>query len=216
MDYDQYYAETAAAFGEKPDRILRQFVKLLDSGARVLDVGAGQGRNTVYAARQGMRVHALEPSGVGADEIERCAHAEGLDVEVFRSGFEEFVLPGSPYDAILVFGLMPDLDRSQIAELCARVREWLRPEGLLWITGFTVEDPGFSEVARTLERIGVTSFRRADGGARTYLAREEILQIFTDFAVIHHWEGLGPEHRHGDGPVERHGRFEAVLRRGEG
>jgi len=159
----------------------------------------------------GYPVYCLRP-----DEIERCAHAEGLDVEVFRSGFEEFVLPGSPYDAILVFGLIPDLDRTQIAELCARVREWLRPEGLLWITGFTVEDPGFSEVARTLERIGVTSFRRADGGARTYLAREEILQIFTDFAVIHHWEGLGPEHRHGDGPVERHGRFEAVLRRGEG
>jgi len=35
----------------------------------------------------------------------------------------------------------------------------------------------------------------------------------TDFEVIHSWEGLGHEHRHGDGPLERHGLAAAVFRR---
>ena len=41
----------------------------------------------------------------------------------------------------------------------------------------------------------------------------ELVQLFPGFSVLHSWEGLGPEHRHGDGPVERHGRAEAILRR---
>ena len=31
------------------------------------------------------------------------------------------------------------------------------------------------------------------------------------FDAVHLWEGLGPEHRHGDGSPERHGKVEAVL-----
>ncbi len=37
--------------------------------------------------------------------------------------------------------------------------------------------------------------------------------LFVKLEVVHTWEGLGQEHRHGDGPTERHGLAEAVLRR---
>jgi hypothetical protein len=40
-----------------------------------------------------------------------------------------------------------------------------------------------------------------------------ILVEYAGLETIHSWEGLGPKHRHGDGPPERHGLAEAVLRR---
>jgi hypothetical protein len=30
---------------------------------------------------------------------------------------------------------------------------------------------------------------------------------------LHHWEGMGPEHRHGDSPMERHAMTEVVFQR---
>ena len=48
---------------------------------------------------------------------------------------------------------------------------------------------------------------------RTYLEPGELAGLFPDFELVHSWEGLTPEHRHGDGPPERHGRAEAVFRR---
>ena len=57
------------------------------------------------------------------------------------------------------------------------------------------------------------SFTDGPGKVRTYLEVGEILECFRGHEVIHHWEGTGPLHRHGDGPPERHELFEAVLRR---
>jgi len=56
------------------------------------------------------------------------------------------------------------------------------------------------------------SFMRDNGRVRTFIAPGKILELFSGWKPIAHWGGLGPGHRHGDGPLERHGRFETVLR----
>ena len=52
-----------------------------------------------------------------------------------------------------------------------------------------------------------------NGSLGTFLEPGEIVDLFRFLEVVDHQEFLGPEHRHGDGPPERHGRAEAVLRR---
>ena len=54
----------------------------------------------------------------------------------------------------------------------------------------------------------------SDGTVRTYLEPGELPKLFRGFSVVHYEERLGPEHRHGDGPPERHALAEAVMRRG--
>jgi hypothetical protein len=61
------------------------------------------------------------------------------------------------------------------------------------------------------DSIGKHSFGDGQGNLRTYLEAGQILDLFVDYRVVHHWEGLGPEHRHGDGPLERHALIEAVF-----
>ena len=65
---------------------------------------------------------------------------------------------------------------------------------------------------RTWERLGIRSFRSPDGDKyRLFLEKDEVLSLFFRWQPVHHWEGLGPVHRHGDGPAERHGEVEVVL-----
>ncbi len=198
-------------FGTSPERSLERFSDRLRPGSRVLDIGAGQGRNALYLARQRFTVHALEPSGVAAAELARTADAESLSLTVFPTTFESFAPPIETYAGILIFGLTPDLGRDAIHDLVVKIDQWSSPETLVWLTGFTTEDPAYPQHQASWTAVGKNSFLSPEGRIRTYLEPGEILQFFDGLSVIHHWEGLGPEHRHGEGPLEQHGLFDVVL-----
>jgi SAM-dependent methyltransferase len=209
--YDETYAAAAAVFGAEPDGLLAHHLGLLVRDLPVLDVGAGQGRNALFLARRGFAVDALEPSAVGAAQIAARAVADGLPVRVISGGFEDVPVEAN-YGTVLVMGLVPDLPEDQIPVLLERARGWLVPNGLLFVTGFTTEDPSF-ETWRRRRQVAATSFADEAGRVRTFLAPGAILTLATGFEPVVHQDALGPWHRHGDSPPERHARFEAVLRR---
>ena len=211
MVYDEQYADLDAVFGTEPEATLVEFAGRLPTDGVVLDVGAGQGRNLLYLARRSIEVHALEPSVVAADALKRQIARNGLPAKIFTDPFEEFAPVIRHYAGILVFGLTPDLEWPAIHALIASIRVWNAPGSLLWITGFTTEDPAHDRIRATWSAIGPNSYRNAEGRVRTHLAPGQILQLFSDHATLHHREGLGPEHRHGDGPTEQHGLYEAVF-----
>jgi cyclopropane fatty-acyl-phospholipid synthase-like methyltransferase len=194
VEYDERYAKVRDLFGAAPETILVRFADRLKPGAVVLDIGAGQGRNARFLAARGCTVHALEPSRVAAAALDH--------VTVFCSRFERFEPPVPAYDGILVFGLIPDLDPDSIRTLLGKIDAWGEDGTVVWVTAFTTSDPA-------CER------HRAAGVAsgRTYLEPGQILSMFERYTVLHHHEGLGPEHRHGADLPERHGICEAVLLR---
>ena len=212
FDYDDAYRSTSSYFGEAPDPLLDRFLGLVEAGAHVLDVGCGQGRNTLFLARRGRRVTAIDPSAVAIEQVTRHAAAEGVEINPVVGGFGNVDLEPQVFGAVMVFGLIPDLPGDRVKPLIGWARSKVANGGSLWLTGFTTEDPAFERHRNQWRSIDVNSFVSPDGMVRTYLAPGEILGSVSDAEVLHHWEGLGPEHRHGDGPVERHGRFEAIFR----
>jgi SAM-dependent methyltransferase len=211
MDYEENYAREPDFFGTEPDELLVEHRSLIERDLPVLDVGAGQGRNALYLARLGFAVDALEPSAAGAQQIAKAARVAGVPVRVLQQGFEAFRPPAHSYGAVLVFGLIPDLTREQVRTLLDGAQGWTAPGGLLFLTGFTTEDPSLA-YWREQSPVGVASFVDGGGRIRTFLEPGEVLRLTPGFTPVFHREGLGLEHRHGDGPPERHGRFEAVLR----
>jgi 2-polyprenyl-3-methyl-5-hydroxy-6-metoxy-1,4-benzoquinol methylase len=211
MSYDESYARVPEFFGAEPDELLVEHGALIGIDLPVLDVGAGQGRNALYVARLGHAVDALQPSATGARQIAETARATGLPVRVLQQGFEDFLHPAHAYGAVLAFGVIPDLTREQVGTFLDRARGWTARGGLLFLTGFTTEDPSLAHW-REQNQVGAVSFVDGTGRIRTFLEPGEVLRLTRGFTPVFHREGLGPEHRHGDGPPERHGRFEVVLR----
>ena len=210
--YDSSYRQ-ADYFGSEPSPLLSRFADWIPSGARVLDIGAGQGRNTLPLARSGCRVTALEPSAVGLEIIGERAAAENLAVELVAQDFVSYK-PDGVFDVILCFGLIQILSYDESASLVTRLHQWLRSGGNLFLTAWHKGDPSFEQLVASWERLGIRSFRSPDGTEhRLFLEHCEILKLFFRWQTVHHWEGLGQEHRHGAGPSERHGEIEVVLPR---
>jgi len=211
--YDDYYRSTPEVFGSAPNPVLVQHAELIDPSATALDIACGQGRNSFFLARNGMTVHALDSSIEAVRAVNAVTVEEGLAIRTIHCGFADFQPEAGGYGAILVFGLIPDLKRDDVAALVTTVEKALAPKGLLFITAFGTWDPAFENHQREWTEDSENSFCSLDGVVRTYLEPGELVALFPGLEVIHFWEGLGPEHRHGDGVPERHGLAEAVLRR---
>ncbi len=127
-------------FGTEPDaRVWALAGEAADPGThRVLDVGAGTGRNALALARRGHPVDAVEMTPKFADVIRADAERESLDVRVIqRDVFTTTDALRAHYQLILLSEVVPDFQTTQqlrgIFELAARR---LAPGGRLVFNAF--------------------------------------------------------------------------------
>jgi SAM-dependent methyltransferase len=210
--YDDYYRDNPEVFGSQPNTILIDHFDIIEPSSTALDIGCGQGRNSLFLARKKISVHALDPSTEAVRAVDAAAQAEQLPIQTVHGSFEDLEPTDDGYGAILAFGVIPDLRRHQVESMTAMIKQILAPLGVLFITGFGTWDPEFGRYKSEWTEKDENSFCSLDGLVRTYLEPGELVSLFLGFEVVHSWEGLGPEHRHGDGPIERHGLAEAVMR----
>ena len=86
--YDQYY-QTENLFG-KPFPELIEFFAGYSGKGKVLDLGCGQGRDSVPLARLGFNVTGIDSSQVGIEQMNRTAEAENLTLTAKVTDIFEF------------------------------------------------------------------------------------------------------------------------------
>jgi cyclopropane fatty-acyl-phospholipid synthase-like methyltransferase len=211
MTYDELYDRDPDYFGVEPVEILKDYCRLIDKNQPALDIGSGTGRNAIFLAQEGIRVDAIDPSSVAVNKLNVVANNRELPVIAYTAGFEDFESEENAYSTVLLFGLIQILRWDEIERLIERISGWCGDGALVFVTAWTVDDPSF-ERFRNGKQIGRNSFVNKNGIVHTYLEQDETLKLFEDFDTIHHWEGLGPLHSHGDKPPERHGMVISVFR----
>lgn len=208
--YDKAY-ETADFFGSDPSPLLEKFAEQIPEGSRVLDLGVGQGRHSLPLARRGCDVTGIDTSQVALDQVAAVAKKEKLPLVTLQQDFMTYE-PDRNFDVVLCFGLMQELDLRGCASLVGRLHHWTRPGGVLFLTAWHTGDPSFEICKEDWQRRSGRTFRNIDDGrSRLFLDPGEILKLFFRWEVVHHWEGMGPAHKHGECPEERHGDVEAIL-----
>lgn len=72
---------------------------------RALDIGAGEGTDSIRLALLGYQVDAVEVSSVGAKKIEVFAETQGVKVQVVASDIQDFT-PEQSYDVVICNGVL--------------------------------------------------------------------------------------------------------------
>ena len=118
----------APAFNTAPNAFLVAMTKGLKPG-RSLDVGMGQGRNTIYLAQQGWDSHGFDPADRAVAAAQEQARTLGVKITTQIARAEEFDWGESRWDLIV-------LSYVGAREYVANVSRALRPGGMVIVEGF--------------------------------------------------------------------------------
>ena len=107
---------------EQPDDEVVRFAAQLEAGQRVLDLGCGVGRHTVYLAHQGFEVHASDIAADGLRETLRRLRVAGVDGAVLHSDMTAVPYPDAAFDAAIAINVIYHGYRADVETCLAEVR----------------------------------------------------------------------------------------------
>jgi N-acetylglucosamine malate deacetylase 2 len=127
-EWDARYQAQPQLFREEPDETLVELVSPLPPGTAV-DLGAGEGRNSLWLARQGWDVAAVDASTVALDRLRGSAAAQGVTIETVADDVFDYLRSapdrGQAFDLVVIAFVHPPADERirllrAAAELVAR------------------------------------------------------------------------------------------------
>ena len=136
--WNQRYSREDFLFGEAPNAFLAASMAWLVPGQRALSIADGEGRNSVWLARQGLEVDAFDISTVAVDKASRFAARHGVPVRHVVADILQLEWPTACYDliaAIFIQFAAPD-ERAFVFRGIVRA---LRPGGVLILQGYRPE-----------------------------------------------------------------------------
>jgi 2-polyprenyl-3-methyl-5-hydroxy-6-metoxy-1,4-benzoquinol methylase len=130
-------------FGKAPNAYLEDQAKRhLKKGDAVLCVADGEGRNSVWLAKQGMRVDAFDLSEVALSKAIALAKEEAVQVQFSLASSDTWNWKLNQYDAVVGI-FIQFADPVMRARLFAQMISTLRPGGILIIQGYTPKQLDF-------------------------------------------------------------------------
>ena len=130
--WDERYRAAAQVFRPQPDETLARLAASLSPG-RAVDLGAGEGRNSLYLAQMGWQVVAVDASRVALERIR--AHGEGAErIEAVHADLLDFLAgAGERFDLAVLAYVHPEPGERE--RLLGAAAASLAPGGHLFLVG---------------------------------------------------------------------------------
>ncbi len=142
-EWDRRYASAPQVFRTEPDESLVELASPVPP-ARAVDLGAGEGRNSLWLARRGWNVVAVDASRVALDRLSDAAAVEGLSIITVADDLISYLakarVAGTTFDLVVLAYIHPD--PSGRAELLAAAAHSLSTGGHLFVVGHHISPFG--------------------------------------------------------------------------
>lgn len=134
--WNRRYAGAEFLFGTEPNAWLREHAAALPPGRRILSVADGEGRNSVWLARQGFQVDAFDVADRAVEKARAFAQREGVAVDFAVADVDGYAWPAAAYDGVVAI-FVQFADPLTRARLFDRIVHSLKPGGVLILQGYT-------------------------------------------------------------------------------
>lgn len=141
VNWEEIYAADpdGYTFGEEPSQLARSAMAFFRAfggvceTARALDLGCGEGRDTVFLAGAGMHVTARDVSPTGLEKLERLRvkqNVPGERIDAALGDVRDFAYPADAYDLTLAANVFQFLTPDEAPGHIQRLQAATKPGGI--------------------------------------------------------------------------------------
>lgn len=196
--FDSAYATRSPVFGENPTQCVVDAEVLLNRNSVIIDLGCGDGRDTVYLLSKGHAVYAIDYSFQGiaalhrralAAGVERCLKTSVISVEAWEPLVESV-------DAVIGITILDHVALDVHENIFANIEKVIRRGGFVVLEMHSDRDPSFCGSDKSVSEF--SSAIRSHSSANYLLSR-----FFNEWRVIYYSDRVeldfdhGPTHVHG-------------------
>ena len=135
--WDKRFSQPEYVFGKDPNRYLKEQATIyLKPSAKVLCVADGEGRNSVWLAKQGMNIDAFDLSATAVNKAKQLADLEKVKVSFNVASTSSWNWKPDYYDAVVAIFIQFATPNMRV-DLFQQMRNSLRPGGILILQGYT-------------------------------------------------------------------------------
>jgi len=134
--WNDRFAKDGYVFGTEPNEWLRQKASVWTKGSKILCVADGEGRNSVWLAKQGHDVDAFDLSEVGIAKARRLADDNQVNVSYTLADCDRFSWQKGHYDGVAAI-FVQFADPALREKLFKNMIHCLKPGGHLLLLGYT-------------------------------------------------------------------------------
>ena len=129
--FNDTYDETPEMFGH-PYQELQNYFKNCSTRGTLLDLGCGQGRDSVFLASVGYKVTGVDSSKVGINQMITKAKSQGLEIEGIVEDIKNLKLE-KKFDVILFDMLLHGFEKPIQLELLNKYSNFLNKDCVVYI-----------------------------------------------------------------------------------
>lgn len=182
VNYDNKFKSNFPLFPPKFDSELKRYLNLLKEN-EVLDLGIGQGRNSIPLVDQGFNV-------TGVDYSQKCLEIcknNCPKLNLVQSDIRKFKIEKNKFDLIMSRCVLHFFHKNDCYEIIKNIKENLKADGIVYIHVFSTEDPKYKKCtdSQEFEKLENNIFHNIENDTYiSFFTKEEIQNLFNDFETI--------------------------------
>lgn len=155
---------------------------------RLLDLGCGLGRHTVYMGTHGFEVTAFDLSDEAVQATQSWAKQENLHIEACTGNMLELPFENNSFDCVIAYNVIYHTDTTGFLKALEEIQRVLRPGGELFLTLISKKTESYDQTDNR-KRIDENTVLRNENEAgedipHFFVDIKDIKRFFTKFELI--------------------------------
>ena len=161
--------------------------KWLDLGFKnVLNLGSGLGRHSIFFAKQGFNVSAIDLSDYGMNNLKEWAEKENLNIDIKVGDMVDLPYADNSFDCIFAYHVISHTDTMGARKVISEIERVLKPGGEIYTSmcskeSWDYKESGFPQIDEN------TVINKEDGPESDvphfYANLDDILNLFHNFDI---------------------------------
>jgi len=153
---------------------------------KVLDLGAGLGRHSIFFAQQGFNVSAIDLSDYGMNNLKEWADKENLNIDIKIGDMMALPYADNSIDCVFAYHVISHTDTMGAKKVISEIDRVLKPGGEIYTSmcskeSWDFKDSGFPKADEN------TVINKAEGPEKDiphfYANLDDILNLFFNFKI---------------------------------